>query len=133
MSHGEAPPETPVDILQQDRDRYAAPVDPDIEIVGVDPEESRGILCGGRRLLDAGVATNFEKRELAAQDVTAIESADLIISTGCVGYVTEISLELLDPDNGTWMAHCSGAGNIEATFFRYHRPGDAPDLVDRAP
>ena len=42
------------------------------------------------------------------EDTAAIERADLIISTGCVGYATETSLErLLEPSREThpWMAH----------------------------
>lgn len=44
-------------------------------------------------MLDAGVATDLEKRDPTPEDTAAIES--FIISTGCVGHVTETSLERL--------------------------------------
>ncbi len=98
----------PVDLLQQDRDRYAGPADAALEMIGVDPADRAVTYAIDAGLLDGGVATNLEKREPTAQDVAAIENADLIISTGCVGYVTEISLERLleaSLDSHPWMAH----------------------------
>lgn len=98
----------PVDLLQQDRDRYANPVDAALEMVGVDPADRAVSYAVDAGLLDAGVATNLENSEPTAQDVAAIENADLIVSTGCVGYVTEISLERLleaSLDSRPWMAH----------------------------
>ncbi|MER8523144.1 metal ABC transporter substrate-binding protein [Mesorhizobium sp. M1076] len=59
-------------------------------------------------LLDAGVATDLKKGDPTPEDTAAIENADLIISTGCVGYVTETSLERLletSLDSRPWMAH----------------------------
>lgn len=98
----------PVNLLQQDRDRYANPVDAALEMVGVDPADRAVSYAVDAGLLDAGVATNLENSEPTARDVAAIENADLIVSTGCVGYVTEISLERLleaSLDSRPWMAH----------------------------
>ena len=95
-------------LLRQDRHRYAEPSDTALEMVGVDPADRAVSYAVDAGILDAGVATNLEKREPTAQDVAAIENADLIISTGCIGYVTEISLERLlqaSLDSRPWMAH----------------------------
>jgi carnitine O-acetyltransferase len=100
--------DAPGDLLKQDRDRYADPADTALEMVGVDPADRAVSYAIDAGLLDAGVATNLEKGEPTAKDVAAIENADLIISTGCVGYVTEISLERLleaSLDSRPWMAH----------------------------
>lgn len=105
----------PVNLLQQDRDRYTDPVDAALEMVGVDPADRAVSYAVDAGLLDAGVATNLENSEPTSQDVAAIENSDLIVSTGCVGYVTEISLErLLEAilDSRPWMAHSCCACSI---------------------
>jgi SAM-dependent methyltransferase len=102
--------DAPGDLLQQDRDRFADPADTALEMVGVDPADRAVSYAIDAGLLDAGVATNLEKGEPTAKDVEAIETADLVISTGCVGYVTEISLERLleaSLDSRPWMAHAA--------------------------
>lgn len=95
-------------LLQRDRDLYAEPADAALEIIGVDPAERAVSYAVDAGMLDAGVVTNLEEGEPAPQDTVAIENADLIISTGCVGYVTEVSLERLleaSQDSRPWMAH----------------------------
>jgi hypothetical protein len=95
-------------LLARDRDLYAEPVDAALEMIGVDPADRAISYAVDAGLLDAGVATDLEKTDPTAKDVAAIENADLIISTGCVGYVTETSLERLlesSLDSRPWMAH----------------------------
>ncbi|WP_127248655.1 class I SAM-dependent methyltransferase [Mesorhizobium sp. M1A.T.Ca.IN.004.03.1.1] len=95
-------------LLQRDRDLYAEPADAALEIVGVDPADRAIAYAVDAGMLDAGVATNLEKSDPTPEDTAAIENADLIISTGCVGYVTETSLERLletSLDSRPWMAH----------------------------
>jgi hypothetical protein len=94
--------------LQRHRDLYAEPADPALDIIGVDTARraiSYGIDVG---TLDAGIAVNLEKTDLTPRDAATIENADLIISTGCMGYVTETSLERLleaSASSEPWMAH----------------------------
>jgi carnitine O-acetyltransferase len=62
----------------------------------------------GAGALDAGIAADLEARDPTADEAAVLGSADLVISTGCFGYVTEASLRrLLDACNGgrPWMAH----------------------------
>lgn len=98
----------PEKLLQRDRDLYAEPADAALEMVGVDPADRAISYAVDAGMLDAGVATDLEKGDPTPQDTAAIENADLIISTGCVGYVTETSLERLletSLDSRPWMAH----------------------------
>ncbi|PRD41763.1 methyltransferase type 12 [Phyllobacterium phragmitis] len=95
-------------LLQRDRDFYAEPADTALEIVGVDPADRAISYAVDVGMLDAGVVTDLEKGDPTSQDTAALENADLIISTGCVGYVTETSLERLletSLDSRPWMAH----------------------------
>jgi len=106
--YGAAKAGDPENLLARDRDLYADPADAALEMIGVDPADRAISYAVDAGLLDAGVATDLEKTEPTAEDVTAIENADLIISTGCVGYVTEVSLERLlqsSLDSRPWMAH----------------------------
>ena len=98
----------PGKLLARDRGFYAEPADPALEMIGVDPADRAISYAVDAGLLDAGVATNLENADPTAEDVAAIENADLIISTGCIGYVTETSLERLlesSLDSRPWMAH----------------------------
>jgi carnitine O-acetyltransferase len=95
-------------LLERDRELYAEPADTALEMVGVDLADRAISYAVDVGMLDAGIATNLEKKEPTPQDVAAIENTDLIISTGCVGYVTEKSLERLleaSLDSRPWMAH----------------------------
>ncbi len=60
----------------------------DIEVIGLDP--SRQALCYARNvgLIRTSVSTDLETEELSDADRDALHDADLIISTGCVGYAT---------------------------------------------
>lgn len=98
----------PGELLARDRNLYAESADASLEMVGVDPAERAISYAVDAGLLDAGIATDLEKADPTAEDVAAIENADLIISTGCIGYVTETSLERLletSYDSRPWMAH----------------------------
>lgn len=106
--YGAAEAGDPGKLLARDRDLYAEPADAALEMIGVDPAERAISYAVDAGLLDAGVATDLEKADPTAEDVAAIENADLIISTGCIGYVTETSLERLlesSLDSRPWMAH----------------------------
>jgi SAM-dependent methyltransferase len=108
LRYGAAEVEDPEKLLARDRDLYAEPADAALEMIGVDPADRAISYAVDVGLLDAGVATNLEQADPTAEDVAAIENADLIISTGCIGYVTETSLERLletSLDSRPWMAH----------------------------
>jgi hypothetical protein len=95
-------------LFARDQVLYAEPVDTDLEMVGIDTAPYAIEYAVRSGLLDAGFTTNLEKQDPTPRDVRAIKDAGLIISTGCIGYVTEKSLErLLNASGGShpWMAH----------------------------
>jgi carnitine O-acetyltransferase len=96
------------EILTRDVDFFGSPVDESIEIVGVDPATRALGYALEAGILDAGVATDLEARDPSVLDKAVLSGADLIISTGCYGYVGSRTFEtILDQcaDNRPWMAH----------------------------
>jgi hypothetical protein len=95
-------------LIARDRRLFRRNTDPDLELVGIDQAGNAVAYAVDTGALDAGIATNLERVEPSAQDRIALAEADLIISTGCFGYVTHTSLErILDAAGGStpWMAH----------------------------
>ena len=82
--------------------------DQDVETVGIDPAANAvryGIDAG---LLDVGMVKNLEEEPLSAQEKEVLDDTDLVMSTGCIGYVTETSIEKIlnaTRDDRPWMAH----------------------------
>jgi hypothetical protein len=83
-------------LAAHDRHFFASwPVRSDVRIVGLDvskPATDYGVSVG---LLDDAIVADLEKGELSASDARKVRQADLIISTGCVGYVSERTFERL--------------------------------------
>ena len=81
----------------------------DIKMIGLDQAENAIAYAEEAGLLDEGLAVDLETEALSAQAETQLESVDLIVSTGCVGYVTEKSFERLLPavthGQSPWMAN----------------------------
>ena len=69
----------------------------DIEVVGLDLAESAITFAEEAGLLDKGHVINLETERLSASAKDDLESVDLVMSTGCVGYVTERSFDRLLP------------------------------------
>lgn len=90
-----ASPET---IVRHDR-RFFDGLDlqDDISVVGFDLAESAVAFAETTGLLDSGHAVNLETEPLPETAAEELASVDLVISTGCVGYVTERSFERLLP------------------------------------
>lgn len=61
----------------------------DIKFVGVDPSFRAVKYAQNLGLLEAGVTADLETRDLSVKERCALTDADIIISTGCVGYATE--------------------------------------------
>lgn len=98
----------PETLLARDRELYAEPVDPALEMVGVDLAERAVSYAVEVGMLDAGVVTDLETTDPTPEEAATLENTDLVISTGCVGYVSEVSLERLlrsSVDSRPWMAH----------------------------
>ncbi|TGS08937.1 MAG: hypothetical protein E5W56_00165 [Mesorhizobium sp.] len=61
----------------------------DIQFVGVDPSFRAVRYAQTLGLLEVGVTADLETRDLSVKERCALEDADILISTGCVGYATE--------------------------------------------
>ncbi|WP_157020360.1 class I SAM-dependent methyltransferase [Mesorhizobium xinjiangense] len=96
------------DLVKRDRAIFDDPVDDDLQIVGIDQAGNAVDYAVDAGSLDGGLAADLERDGLTPPGRRAVGDADLIISTGCFGYVTERSLELLleaAADTRPWMAH----------------------------
>jgi len=69
----------------------------DIEVIGLDQAENAVFFAEDAGLLDHGIAVDLEKETLPVDVKEELASVDLVISTGCVGYVTEKTFERLLP------------------------------------
>ncbi len=96
-------------LIAEDREFYAGNVaDPDLDMTGVDIAERAIGYAVETRMLDTGVAANLETGPLPDGAAGSIGAADLVISTGCIGYVKQPTLrKILDAGEGNapWMAH----------------------------
>ena len=61
----------------------------DIQFVGVDPSFRAVRYALDLGLLEAGVTADLETCDLTVKERSALADADILISTGCVGYATE--------------------------------------------
>lgn len=96
-------------LIAHDRDFYADHLaDPMLEVTGIDIAERAVDYAVETRMLDSGIAVNLETDALPAEAAGPVGASDIVISTGCIGYVKEESLrKILDTSNGNapWMAH----------------------------
>ncbi|WP_292187447.1 hypothetical protein [Mesorhizobium sp.] len=60
----------------------------DIQFVGVDPSFRAVRYALDMGLLEAGITADLETRDLTLNERGALADADILISTGCVGYAT---------------------------------------------
>lgn len=96
-------------LISRDREFYAENIsDPDLEVTGVDIADRAIGYAVETQMLDNGVAANLETGPLPDAAAGSVGGADLIISTGCIGYVKQPTLrKILDAGDGNepWMAH----------------------------
>lgn len=69
----------------------------DIRVIGLDAAENAIAYAEDVGLLDEGLAVNLENEPLPPSAQESLAPVDLVLSTGCVGYVTEKSFETLWP------------------------------------
>lgn len=81
----------------------------DLSVVGLDVAECALAFAEKVGLLDEAYAVNLETEKLPEAAKEHLAPIDLVISTGCVGYVTEQSFERLMPSitqgHSAWMAN----------------------------
>jgi len=69
----------------------------EIKVLGLDQAENAIAFAKEVGLLDEGLAVNLETEPLSALENEKLAPVDLMMSTGCVGYVTEKSFDRLIP------------------------------------
>lgn len=85
----------PAVLTQRDRSFFASHrTDPDLCMVGLDAAEHAVWYAKTVGLIDTGIVVNLEESDLSRDD--AIDArVDVIVSTGCVGYVTATTFRRL--------------------------------------
>jgi len=82
------------EVLELDRHFYRSwPKHEGVRVIGLDISENAiryGEKCG---LLDRGLAIDLESRDLTPDEAADLADVDIIVSTGCVGYVTSKTFE----------------------------------------
>lgn len=95
--------------IARDRARLAADDRlPDMRFIGMDASAPALDYAAATGLLHETVHADLESSEATEAQRRIIGSADLVISTGCVGYVTGATLTRIARAHGTrlpWMAH----------------------------
>jgi len=93
-------------MLERDRALFSGAADEALSVVGVDAARNAVAYAVDAGIMDGGVSVNLERQEPSQADLRIVEDSDMIISTGCVGYVTKTSLEpLVEAGRDPWMAH----------------------------
>ena len=98
---------SPADLLNLDRHFLAAwPRKRDIRVIGLDVSAPAVTYAEASGALDVGIVADLENEAVPDQARTELAKVDLIVSTGCVGYVTSRSFEKLVDCTGSvpWVA-----------------------------
>jgi SAM-dependent methyltransferase len=77
------------ELLELDRHFYRAwPKQPGVRVIGLDISENAIRYAQACGILDGGLAIDLENHELTPAESNLLADVDIIVSTGCVGYVT---------------------------------------------
>ncbi|ALG09696.1 hypothetical protein [Kibdelosporangium phytohabitans] len=95
------------ELLIRDRERFAKGQS-GARIAGFDSSRSALDYAHASGLLDDVVCADLETGDLTESQRARLSGTDLVISTGCIGYVgasTIVKLATVDEDRRPWMAH----------------------------
>lgn len=97
------------DIITMDKHYLKAwPRDQDIQFIGLDVSSPALNYAKETGAIEDVICANLEEEELTPQQVKTLQQVDLIISTGCIGYITcktfEKIMRCYTPDTATWVA-----------------------------
>jgi SAM-dependent methyltransferase len=77
------------ELLDLDRNYYRSwPKHANVRVIGLDISENAIRYAQSAGILDGGLAVDLEKDELTPEVADLLADVDIIVSTGCVGYVT---------------------------------------------
>ncbi|HEY4017473.1 MAG TPA: class I SAM-dependent methyltransferase [Pseudonocardiaceae bacterium] len=105
--YGDAAPDTTDELLGRDRDLVAGRAGIRARFVGLDVSEPALAYATKAGFLDEGVFADLESNEPTADQRAQLLGTDLVISTGCLGYVgvPTISRVVTAAEGTPWMAH----------------------------
>lgn len=87
---------TSEEMLELDRNFYRGwPKQQNVRVIGLDPSAQAIRYAQSCGIVDDGLAIDLESAEMDAVTAGMLAQVDLIVSTGCVGYVTERTFEQL--------------------------------------
>jgi SAM-dependent methyltransferase len=97
------------EMLALDRAYYRAwPRNPDVRVIGLDISEAAIRYAEGCGIIDRGLAIDLESRDPTPEEAELLSDIDIIVSTGCVGYVTSKTFQRLAKvtrgDRTPWVA-----------------------------
>lgn len=96
-------------LIARDRKIFCeASRDDHLEIVGVDIAPQAAAYAEEVAIMDDTVVADLEHGALSTKHREALSDADLVISTGCIGYITERTIgKVIDANEASppWMAH----------------------------
>lgn len=97
------------EVTELDRHFFASwPKTEGLRVIGMDISKPAVEYAVGAGLLDFGIVGDFETSEPTAEQNAALAEVDIVVSTGCVGYVTERTFERLSVCRGNgvspWVA-----------------------------
>ena len=82
------------EMLKLDRAYYQSwPRRKNVRVIGLDVSENAVRYAQDCGVIDHGIVADLEAEEPSARDAAELASVDLIVSTGCVGYVTSKTFE----------------------------------------
>jgi len=101
---------TPKEVVDHDRRYFSDLEEPEnIEVFGLDVAENAVVYAEQSGLLNGSLAVNLETEPLSETAAEELSEVDMVMSTGCVGYVTEKSFNHLLPavtqGQPAWMAN----------------------------
>ena len=84
------------EVLELDRAYYQAwPKHPDVRVIGLDISDNAVRYAEACGILDRGLAIDLESRDPTPEEADLLSNVDIIVSTGCVGYVTSKTFQRL--------------------------------------
>jgi SAM-dependent methyltransferase len=87
---------SPNALLGLDRNFYQAwPKSPRVRVVGLDPSANAVRYGESAGTMDIGLALDLENYDPSPEQAKILENVDIIVSTGCVGYVTSKTFKRL--------------------------------------
>ncbi|MGI9409076.1 MAG: class I SAM-dependent methyltransferase [Hyphomicrobiaceae bacterium] len=81
-------------VMELDRNYFASwPSVLDVDYVGFDVSPQPVAYAKSVRLIDDGISRDLESDELSDEEAALLNGVDLVISTGCVGYISQSTFD----------------------------------------